>query len=92
MLYNKKPNLKDLHEWGTTIWMHDTSGTKLDGQSKVGRWIGYDEVSNGHRVYWLDKRSVTIECSVKFSNDNMVIPSIPITKPIQGRATHQTKI
>ena len=24
MLYNRKPYLKDLHEWGTTVWVHDT--------------------------------------------------------------------
>ena len=47
--------------------------SKLDGQSKVGRWIGFDETSNGHQIYWPEKCSVTVECSVKFVNDDVVI-------------------
>ena len=31
MLYGKKPNLAGLREWGTKVWVHDASGTKLDG-------------------------------------------------------------
>ena len=54
MLYEKKPNLRNLHEWGTEVWVHTTEGTKLDGRSKVGRWIGLEEISNGHRIYWPD--------------------------------------
>ena len=36
MLYNKKPNLARLIEWGTKVWAHDASGTKLDGRSRIG--------------------------------------------------------
>ena len=31
VLYDKKPYLKDSHEWGMTVWIHDTKGMKLDG-------------------------------------------------------------
>ena len=84
MLYNKKPNLKGLYEWGKQVWVHTSEGTKLDGRSKVGKWIGYDETSNGHRIYWPHKRSVTIECSIKFSNGEEIFAPIPAAKPIQG--------
>jgi hypothetical protein len=69
MLTGKKPNIVNLHEFGTKVWVHDTSGSKLDGHSHVGRWVGFDEVSNGHRIYWPDKQTVSIKCSIKFDND-----------------------
>ena len=31
-----------------------------------------------------DKRSVTVERSIKSANGNMIIPSIPVTQSIQG--------
>ena len=48
------------------------------------KWIRYDEVSNGHRIYWPDKHSVTVEHSIKFSNDEVILLSIPVAQPIQG--------
>jgi hypothetical protein len=48
MLTGNKPNLANLHEFGTKVWVHNTSGSKLDGRSRIGRWVGFDEVSNGH--------------------------------------------
>jgi hypothetical protein len=56
MLYSKKPNLSQLKEWGGIVWVHTSEGTKLDGRSKKGKWIGFDEVSNGHQIYWPDKQ------------------------------------
>ena len=61
MLYNEKPDMKKLHEWGNEVWVHTLDGTKLDGRSKIGRGIGHDEVSNGHRIYWPNKHSITVE-------------------------------
>ena len=84
MLYGKRPNLKNLKEWGNGVWVHTMEGTKLDGRSKLGKWVGFDETSNGHRIYWPDKHSVTVERSIKFVNGDMIIPSIPVVKPIQG--------
>ena len=66
------------------MWVHTTEGTKLDGQSKIGKWVGFDEISNGHRIYWPDKRSVTVEHSIKSANGDMIIPSIPVVQSIQG--------
>ena len=84
MLYHKKPNMRKLHEWGNQAWVHTPNGTKLDGCSKIGRWIGYDEISNGHRIYWPNKCSITVERSIKIFNDDVVFPSNPIAKLIQG--------
>ena len=84
MLYNKKPDLKNLYEWGGAVWVHTMTGTKLDGQSKTGKWIGFDETSKWHHIYWPKRRNVTIERSLKFSNKEILIPPNPINKQIQG--------
>ena len=84
MLYGKKPNLRKLYEWGNQVWVHTLGGSKLDGWSKMGKWIRYNEISNGHRIYWPNKCSVTVEHSIKFSNDKLILPSISVTQPIQG--------
>ena len=53
--------------------MHDKSGSKLDGHSRVGQWVGYDSESTGaHRIYWGHGR-VSVEHNVKFSDDNVPI-------------------
>ena len=77
--FGMKPNLAGLHEWGSKVWVHDTSGTKLDGRSRIGRWVGYEEASNAHRIYWPDKRNVTVERSIKFDENDILIPA-----PIEG--------
>ena len=59
MLYDKKPSMSGLYEWGNKVWIHTPGGSKLDGHAKIGRWIGYNEISNGHRIYWPGKCSVT---------------------------------
>ena len=46
----------------------------------MGKWIEYNEISNRHRIYWLDKHSVTVEHRVKFSNDKVILSSIPVTQ------------
>jgi hypothetical protein len=61
-------------EFSTKVWVHDASGSKLDGRSRVGHWVGFDEVSNGHRIYWPDKQSVSIERSIKFDDDWVMVP------------------
>ena len=76
--------MRGLHEWGNQVWVHTSDGTKLDGCSRIGRWIGYDEISNRHKIYWPNKHSVTIECSIKFVNDDVIFLLNPITELIQG--------
>jgi hypothetical protein len=80
MLYGKKPNLAGLREWGTKVWVHNASGTKLDGRSRIGQWIGFEEASNAHRIFWPDNRSVTVEQNIKFDNNNLLIPSTLLPK------------
>ena len=92
MLYEKKPNLGSLREWGCKVWVHTTAGTKLDGRSKVGRWVGFDVATNGHRVYWPDKRSISIERSIKFANGDMILPSLMSAGQLQGETSRAKEI
>jgi hypothetical protein len=55
VLYGTKPNLRGLPEFGSKVWVHTPEGSKLDGRSVVGRWVGFDEESSGHRIYSLEK-------------------------------------
>ena len=41
--FNKKPNLEGLHEFGAKVWVHDVKGSKLDGRSVIGNWVGFDD-------------------------------------------------
>jgi hypothetical protein len=63
----KKPNLAKLPEWGCVVWVHTKSNSKLDGRTVEGRWVGFDEQSKGHRIFWPGKRSVAVELSVTFT-------------------------
>jgi hypothetical protein len=91
MLYGKKPDLGNLKEWGSKVWVHTADGTKLDGQSKVGKWMGFDGESNGHRIFWPDKHSISVERNVKFANGDMILPPIPSAEPIQGENNGKNK-
>ena len=84
LLYHKKPDLRNVQEWGSMVWVHTLSGSKLDWRAKEGRWIGLKDESNGNQIYWPDKHLVTVKHSIRFANDNIPSSSILITQPIQG--------
>jgi hypothetical protein len=85
-LTGNKPNLINLHEFGTKVWVHDTSGSKLNGRSCIGCWVGFNEVSNGHRIYWPDKMIVSIERNIKFDDDRvMVFQTITLEGELVGK-------
>ena len=82
ILHGYKPNIKSLHPWGCKVRVHDDSGSKLDGRSKIGRWMGFDaETKDGHRVYWPEKRRVSVERSVRFNVEEEVIVDV---LPLEG--------
>jgi len=76
LVTGKKPNLSELREWGCPIWVHDSTGSKLDGRAKEGRWVGFDEQSKGSRVYWPEKHTVTVERSVVFTSPSVVVDGL----------------
>ena len=66
----KKPNLRDVCEWGEKVWVRIEGGDKLGGRVHEGRWMGIDEQSKGVQVYWPDKTTVGVERNVYY--DKMV--------------------
>ncbi|KZS88322.1 hypothetical protein SISNIDRAFT_418357, partial [Sistotremastrum niveocremeum HHB9708] len=47
-----KPDLSNLHKFGCRVWVHVDAESKLDEKSVSCRWIGFDEESKGHRIFW----------------------------------------
>jgi len=74
VLTGMKPDISNLRVWGQKVWVHDDKGTKLDGRAKEGYWVGIDDESKVHRIYWPGKRSVTVERSVKFTPEEVHVP------------------
>ena len=64
--------------------VHDVTGSKLDGRSKIGWWMGFDEETLAHRIYWAEKRSVTVERSVNFRFEEEVLTE---RLPLEGEKT-----
>ena len=81
ILHGHKPNVGNLHPWGCKVHVSREVESKLDGRSFVGRWMGFDaESRDGHRVYWPEKRKVSVERNVKFNfaPDEVVVGSLPL--------------
>jgi len=91
--FGTKPNLAGLHEFGCKVWVHNMGGSKLNDQSEIGQWVGFDEASNGHHIYWPGKHSISVERSVKFDMDADVLMSnsVPLVgenvTPLMPKAT-----
>jgi hypothetical protein len=69
-----KPNLAGVPEWGQHVWVHNSSGSKLDARASVARWVGFDQDSpHAHRIYWPEKGSVSVERDVKFASERAVV-------------------
>jgi hypothetical protein len=45
-----------------------------NGHSHIGRWVGFDKISSRHWVYWPDKLTMSVEHSIKFDNDWVMVP------------------
>ena len=65
VLYGHPPNISGLHEWGSLCWVA-RKHSKLADRADEGRWMGPDNNSKGQRIYWPDRRSITVEYDVKF--------------------------
>jgi len=65
-LRNRVPT-KAVSDYKTPIQMstgNSPDSPKLESKVEKGRFIGFDEESKGYRIYWEEKRSVTVERDV----------------------------
>jgi hypothetical protein len=74
MKTNKKPHLAGIQEFGAAAYVKDLKAGKLDARAQVRRFVGYDSESKGYRIYWPNKRSVTVERNVVFNEDDVLTP------------------
>jgi hypothetical protein len=65
------PDISGLWEWGAWVYVHSTSKNKLDPRAAECRWLGFDESSNGHRVYWPARRVISVERSIRLASRQM---------------------
>ena len=66
MGHKKKPN----QEFSAATYVKDLSTGKLDARAKKGHLVGYDFESKGFRIYWPEKRSITVECNIVFNQED----------------------
>ena len=72
----EKLNLADLPRFGATAWVLQEDDGKLEPKSKAGRWVGYDQQSKGHRIYWPERRTVSIERNVRIEPDDDTVVTV----------------
>jgi hypothetical protein len=75
LLFNKKPDLINLPEWGAKVWVLKEDHGKLDEKADKGPWVGYSRESQAHQIYWPVKQRMTNERNVAFNNNVTVSPS-----------------
>ena len=91
-LTGQKPNLAGVPEWGQRVWVHNDSGSKLDGRASAARWVGYDaDSTHAHRIYWPETRRISVERNIRFKADSVTIriPSRQASTPAPVPAVQQ---
>jgi hypothetical protein len=69
-----RPDLSLLQEFGATAWVKRLNTGKLDSRAEEGRFVGFDEESKGYRIYWPQKRRITVERDVYFNRTESLTP------------------
>ena len=77
-LTGKRPNLGNMHVFGSTCYAYVQNAKKLDARSKRGIFVGYDKESPAYLVYYPEVNRVERVRCVKFHEQNF---SEPETEP-----------
>ena len=56
-----KPNLRDVHMWGTKGYVLVEGRSKLELQADPAYFVGYDYQLKGYRMYWPNKHTISTE-------------------------------
>jgi hypothetical protein len=66
-LINKsKPSLALAHKFSTPVYVHVTTGGKLEAKAEEATFVGVDQESKGYCIWWAGKWKVSIEQNVTF--------------------------
>ena len=63
-----KPNLSNMHVFGTACFAYIQNAKKLDPRSKEGIFVGYDKKSPAYLVYYPENNKIERVRCVKFSD------------------------
>lgn len=66
-VFKKKPDMREVREWGEKVWVRVEGGNKLGGRVEEGRWVGVDDQSKGVWVYWPKTQTVSVEQNVYYN-------------------------
>ena len=69
-LTGKRPNLGNMHVFGSTCFAYVQNAKKLDARSKRGIFVGYDRESPAYLIYYPDVNKVERVRCVKFQGQN----------------------
>lgn len=72
-VYGEPPTIANVPIWGCLVWVLDTSDGKLTARVQEGRWVSFSLESNGHRIYWPEKRAVTVKHNIVFSREHLPV-------------------
>ena len=64
----RKPNVSNMHDFGTVCFAHVQTPKKLDARSEQGIFVGYDKESPAFLVYFHETRKVRKVRCVKFTD------------------------
>ena len=70
---SQKPNISGIYPWGCKAWVKTLDVGKLEPRAEECRFVGFDSKSKGYRVYWLEKRRVSIKRDIYFNEKDMLV-------------------
>ena len=79
LLTGRKPDLKNMHVFGTVCYAYEQSKTKLDARCKKGIFLGYDRSSPAYLVYYPDINDIK-RCRVVKFTDVKPEPELPVNE------------
>jgi hypothetical protein len=96
-----KPDLRNVHAWGSRIFVRVEGRGKLDAQADPAFFVGYDRQSKGYRVYWRGKHSISCERNVRWdecgtvpiegetlTSGNQPEPQVPYINRLRSAGNH----
>ena len=75
-LIGKRPDLSNMHIFGSTCYAYVQNAKKLEARSKKGVFVGYDKESPAYLIYYPEANKVERVRCVKFLEQNVCVPKI----------------
>jgi hypothetical protein len=74
LIYKMKPNLANVHEFRSKVYVHTMDGRKLEARASEAIFVGIDKQSKAYWVYWANQCSVSVKRNVTFAPLQPMIP------------------